>query len=77
MSLATIVTITAAVLGVLLVVLAIIAVVVLLPPVRRALAERAHASEAASETEGSLTDIDAASADPEATSSDGAEPEQR
>ena len=44
--------VTAAVLGVLLVVLAIIAVVVLLPPVRRAMRERAHASESAADSDG-------------------------
>ncbi len=42
MDLLSILLLTVAVLGVLLVVLAIIAVVVLLPPVRRRLAERTH-----------------------------------
>ena len=46
MDLALIGIITAAVLGVLLVVLAVIAAVVLLPPVRRAMRERAQSSEA-------------------------------
>jgi len=60
--------VTAVVLGVLLLVLAIIAVVVLLPPVRRAMRERAQSSEA---------DVERAGSDPEAASSDGTEPAQR
>lgn len=60
--------VTLAVLGVLLLVLAVIAVVVLLPPVRRAMRERAQSSEA---------DVEGAGAEPEAASSDRAEPEQR
>ncbi|MBX9472250.1 hypothetical protein [Microcella sp.] len=68
MDLFTIVVVTAAVLGVLLLVLAVIAIVVLLPPVRRAMRERAQSSEA---------DVEGAGSDPETSSSDGAEPEQR
>lgn len=77
MDLFSIVVVTAAVLGVLLLVLAIIALVVLLPPVRRALAERAHKSEAESAPDVSETHVEGAVADPEAASSDRAEPEQR
>ena len=68
MDLSLIVLITGVVLAVLLVVLAVIAVVVLLPPVRRAMRERAHASEA---------DVDAAVANSQPARGDGAEPEQR
>jgi hypothetical protein len=66
-----IVLLTAAVLGVLLVVMAVIAVVVLLPPVRRALAERTPAPGA------SEPDVDGVVADSEAAHGDGAEPAQR
>ncbi len=65
--------VTAAVLGVLLLVLAVIAVVVLLPPVRRAMRERAN-DLAASESE---ADVESAVAESEAPNSDGAEPAQR
>jgi hypothetical protein len=80
--LVTILFVTAAVLGVLLVVLAIIAVVVLLPPVRRAMRERAHDAETQSLADPSVADaseanIDAAGTDPQPASSNGAEPEQR
>jgi uncharacterized protein YhdP len=57
----TILFVTAVVLGVLLLVLAVIAVVVLLPPVRRAMRERAHSSEAQSqapETNGDVEGLD-------------------
>lgn len=71
MDLITILIVTAVALGVLLVVLAVIAVVVLLPPVRRALAERTSAPDA------SEPDVDGVVADSEAAHGDGAEPAQR
>ena len=64
MDLIPLVIITAVVLGVLLLVLAVIAVVVLLPPVRRALAERTPAPGA------SEPDVDGVAADSEAASRD-------
>ncbi len=73
-----IVFVTLAVLGVLIVVLAIIAVVVLLPPVRRRLAERANDAEAENgEAEGSVADVDDLVADPKPAHGDGPEPAQR
>lgn len=63
-----IVAITGAVLAVLLVVLAVIAVVVLLPPVRRAMAERSARLDA---------DVDRAASEPQAAHGDRAEPGER
>lgn len=70
--------VTAGVLGVLLVVLVSIAAVVLLPPVRRRLAERASDREAPeAEAEASEANVDRAVADAQPAHGDGAEPAQR
>ena len=66
--LSSLVLITVIVLGVLLAVIAVIAVVVLLPHVRRALAERAKASDA---------EVDRAGSEPQAPHGDRAVPRER
>lgn len=76
MDLVSLALLTGAVLGVMLIVLAVIAIVVLLPLVRRALAERETAVE--SETDVDLeTDVDAAVADAQTAHHNRAEPPQR